>query len=175
MLDIPVGSNYLTDPLLGPALAVDTARVLYHMAAMYNTGAQLPEHQRHLIYSLAGMGLVIGDYFAVRRYVDKQLESDVVSNKGSKTSSEADGIFTASIFFIYTPLLFRGFVNYRDNLPITDKIVDLVADVAVFGLVLSRQVITTQMLTNVTLCNSSFSKPANCPAPSVMKPFSSSI
>lgn len=174
-INLPVGSNYISDKLIGPALAIDTARLLYHLEEMYTTGARLPTHQLHIVYTLAGMGLVVGDYFAVRRYVDKQLESDFVNNKGSKTSSEADGVFITSILFIYTPLLFKAVLQYRNDLPLRDKIVDLVADLSVFGLILSRQIITNQMITNTALCNSSSDKAEGCPAPRVMNAWSNSL
>jgi hypothetical protein len=171
MINVPVGSNFITDYFIGSAIAVDGARSLYHLTKMYNLRNQLPERQRHIIYSFAEIGLLIGNYFAIRKYADKELESEFIKGKDGSRSSEARGIFFANMFLVYAPMLMKSALQYSDGLPTQDKVIDLVADLSILGLVVTRQIITDRMITNVALCNSA-NRSADCPAAPVINPYS---
>lgn len=173
MIDVPVGSNFITDYFIGSAIAVDGARSLYHLTKMYNIRNQLAERQRHILFSFGEIGLLIGNYFAVRKYVDSKVE--IYQESTFKSSSpEANAILFANIAFIYTPLVIKSILQYRDDLPTQDKIIDLIADISIIGLMAARQTITDEMIKNFGLCSSGnvSIRPADCPAPSVMNAYS---
>jgi hypothetical protein len=176
--NIPIGSNFLTDPLIGPAIGIDAVRGLYHAALAYN-GVDAEEHKKHMYLSLAEIALLIGDYFAGRAEVDALLQEaeakKVDESVRNKTGlGKGGGIMVARVLFVDIPILIKTYYQARYSfLPMKDKTVDLVADLSVLSLLVARQAISSEMTTNAMICNStSGSSNSHCPVPSPMKPFS---
>jgi hypothetical protein len=161
--NIPIGSNFLTDPFIGPAIGIDTARTLYHAAMMYD-GIHVDEHRENMLFSLGEIGLLMGEYYGMRAYVDTSLDNP--------TDTKATGILVSVLLFVNGPIIFKSYYQYKGFLPRTSKIVDAIANASIIALLFSRQIISTQMITNVSACNSKNKASADCPAPSPIKPYS---
>lgn len=163
MIDVPLGSNFLTDPFIGTAIGIDTARTVYHAAMMYD-GIHVDEHRENMLFGLGEIGLLMGEYYGMRAYIDESLDNPA--------NSKRTGILVSVLLFVNGPIIFKSYYQYKGFLPMTSKIVDAIANASIIALLFSRQIISTQMVANATVCNAKDEKPADCPAPSPIKPYS---
>jgi hypothetical protein len=171
--NIPVGSNFLTDPFIGSAIGIDAARALYHAAMMYD-GIHIDEHKTYLLFTLAEMGILIGEYFGARAYVDSSLEYIAsIQRKADDTAllNKTLAILSSRVLFVNGFVVAKGLYQYKGFLPTRDKIIDVVADTSIVALLLSRQIVSSGMTTELIKCARQPTA-SGCPAASPMKPYS---